>query len=106
MKVNNVEIEWLDKEWIESLLWCPSQIWRRARVGNKVYTLYLRWRWEDPWTFSIIEEDPAGSKTLEWDLFAEKGLFFCDYEYKEAEKMAEKLFIEWVKESLAKSKQK
>ncbi len=49
--------EWLDEEWVEELLWAPSQCYRRARCGSRIYTLYLRWRWEDPWQFYIVEGD-------------------------------------------------
>ncbi len=51
------ECIWVDDGWLEELLWCPSQCYRRVKCGEKIYTLYLRWRWEDPWQFMVIEGD-------------------------------------------------
>ncbi len=53
----SMDVEWVDDGWIEELLWCPSQCYRRARWRGRIYTLYLRWRWEDPWQFHIAEGD-------------------------------------------------
>ena len=40
--------------WWDSLIWCPSQCELRIRYNNKNYILYLRWRWDDPWTAALI----------------------------------------------------
>ncbi len=124
-----MECVWIDDEWIEDLLWCPSQCYRRIRCDGRVYTLYLRWRHEDPWEFRVAEGDMVEQRGLylvdlkegrvgrivgfdergepiveevRWrfvtgDLFAEKGLFFRDVEYREAEKRAEQSFFEWLR---------
>lgn len=42
-------------EWNDSLIWCPSQCeLPLVTASGKTYTLYLRWRWDDPWTASLI----------------------------------------------------
>ena len=61
--------EWIDEEWTEDLSWCPSQCYRRIRCNGRIYTLYLRWRWEDPWQFSIAEGD----------MLSQRGLFVIDF---------------------------
>jgi len=111
-----MRVEWLD-EWEEHLLWCPSQIYRHAKVDDTVYTLYLRWRWDDPWEFYIyrgyvrhqilalnlrtgevtdIEGKPVECELVSGDLFYENNLFFRDEEYRQAEKKAEELFVKWL----------
>ena len=44
-------------EWDDSLIWCPSQCELRLKYKGKNYILYLRWRWNDPWTASLIPVD-------------------------------------------------
>jgi len=93
-----MKCEFIDSEWFESLIWCPSQLLRRFRCGSYVFTLYLRWRYDDPWQFFIALGDMF-DKDSEWefvtdDLFEKYGLFFRDVEYKEAERRAEELFMQ------------
>ncbi len=59
-----MKCEWIDNEWIENLLGAPSQCYRRVKCDGKVYTLYLRWRWEDPWEFYIAEGDMVKQRGL------------------------------------------
>lgn len=33
-------------------------------MDGKIYTLYLRWRWEDPWQFNIIKGDAVSNKGI------------------------------------------
>ncbi len=66
--------EWIDPEWIENLLWCPSQCYRRIECCGKLYTLYLRWRWEDPWQFEVAEGDMVRGTGL-YALNPAKGTF-------------------------------
>jgi len=63
-----LECKWIDEEWVEELAWCPSQCYRRIKCNGKIYTLYLRWRWEDPWEFMIAEGD----------MVAQRGLYVID----------------------------
>ncbi len=59
-----MECVWIDDEWIEDLLWCPSQCYRRTKCDGKTYTPYLRWRWEDPWEFLVAEGDIVSQRGL------------------------------------------
>jgi hypothetical protein len=34
----------------DGMLMCPSQRWVAVRYKDNWYRLYLRWRWDDPWT--------------------------------------------------------
>ena len=42
-------------KWKDDLIWCPSQCYLLVEIGDKQYTLYLRWRHQDPWQGHIIE---------------------------------------------------
>jgi hypothetical protein len=42
-------------EWNDSLIWCPSQCYLPLEYKGKKFQLYLRWRWDDPWTADLIE---------------------------------------------------
>jgi len=92
-----MKCEFID-QWHESLIWCPSQLFRRARCGSYIFTLYLRWRYRDPWQFYIALGDMAG-KDEEWefvtdDLFEIYGIFIESDRYREAEEKAEQIFIQ------------
>lgn len=53
-----IQINWKSK-WHDSLIWCPSQLTREFEWKGKVYTLYCRWRHQNPWSFSIYEKVPT-----------------------------------------------
>jgi len=94
-----MKCEFIDN-WHESLIWCPSQLFRRARCGSHIFTLYLRWRYRDPWQFYIALGDML-SKDEKWelatdDLFEIYGIYIESDRYKEAEEKAEELFIQIV----------
>jgi len=85
-------IEWVDEEWVETLVGCPSQCFRRVRVDEHLYTLCLRWRWRDPWQLYILDGDyqdilKGKSAWRSIDLFREYDLFIRDV--KLAERVAE-----------------
>lgn len=45
-----------DTEWFDDLIWCPSQLERHytnTKTGVQ-WTLYCRWRHDDPWTFATF----------------------------------------------------
>ncbi|MEM5783368.1 MAG: hypothetical protein QXF15_04075 [Candidatus Aenigmatarchaeota archaeon] len=93
-----IKFNWIDKNWEESLLWCPSQLYRKFELAkdkkHKVKaTAYLRWRHEDPWTFSLMDEN-RNNFTIRDIPFK----YFIDKEYKKAEKEAEKIIKETKKE--------
>ena len=51
-------------EWNDSLIWCPSQCeLPLVTASGKNYTLYLRWRWDDPWSASLI---PMSDEREDW----------------------------------------
>jgi len=78
----------------EELIWCPSQIeyFFTDPESGKMYVVYMRWRYSDPWTIELIEvanrNDP---RNWNWDLQHEHidhalGVRFRDDEYPEMEK--------------------
>jgi hypothetical protein len=46
----------IENGWDIDLIWCPSQIYKTFTINNKEYNIYLRWRWDDPWTFMINDK--------------------------------------------------
>ena len=40
--------------WIRNLIMCPSQCYCNFEGDDKKYCIYLRWRWDDPWTAYIV----------------------------------------------------
>lgn len=50
MKNNNLEFD----KWETDLLGAPSQCYFYTKLEDVVYCLYLRWRWDDPWTFTVV----------------------------------------------------
>jgi len=97
MKV--IECKWVDENWVESLIWAPSQLYRRIKCGEQVFTLYLRWRYEDPWRFFVARGDMLAEDDRAWDfvtedLFERYNLFRRDNEYKIAEYEAQEIFYE------------
>lgn len=73
--------------WYEELIWCPSQCYYYFKnpLTRKLYCIYLRWRYNDPWTAELIEcdEDYEFIDELDWEIL-DVG-FFHDDEYKELE---------------------
>ena len=43
--------------WLDELIWCPSQCFLNFRIKDNHYILYLRWRWDDPWRAEVIVTD-------------------------------------------------
>lgn len=45
-------------QWDIDLNWCPSQIYYyfKDAVGDN-WCIYLRWRWQDPWTAELVRCD-------------------------------------------------
>lgn len=76
-------------EWDEDLIGCPSQLYLDVKSpSGQEYTLYLRWRWNDPWTFDVLlETDAEGRNTLFHPV--EDFPFFTEDNYKKAEAFAE-----------------
>ena len=56
---NNVDMEKVKlNQWDIDLNWCPSQIYYyfKDAVGDN-WCIYLRWRWQDPWTAELVRCD-------------------------------------------------
>ena len=50
--------EKLITEWKEDLIWCPSQIESNIFIyKGHSYAIYLRWRWSNPWTATLVKMD-------------------------------------------------
>lgn len=87
-------------DWDCELISCPSQCYCKFldKTENKIYCIYLRWRWNDPWTSELIpcEEDGeiSYSKHEPWiEIKTKRG-----YSEPEHEKL-QKETIEWVKKN-------
>lgn len=51
--------------WIDDTKYCcPAQCYYYFKVGENYYCIYLRWRWEDPWSASLVK---FKDKTLYWE---------------------------------------
>lgn len=76
--------------WVDDLIWCPSQCYGHIQYKGTDYILYLRWRWEDPWQGHIVknakDERLMHHDNTVWseDIFEKRGLFFTDEELDKA----------------------
>ena len=43
--------------WKDELIWCPSQCYLNITFEDRFFVIYLRWRWSDPWTATLVECD-------------------------------------------------
>ena len=76
-------------EFHEDLIWCPSQIYYWFMVGDKMKLVYMRWRWQDPWSITICEvPDPTNPDSWNFDgseNITDKVGTFKDREYEKME---------------------
>ena len=72
-------------KWNEDLLWCPSQITRWAFYDNKIFSFYLRWRWDDPWTASVYYHTGNLEVSINISDNRFEFPFFKDQDYKQLE---------------------
>ena len=96
--MNQDELIEIMGDWRDDLIWCPSQCYLPVEVRGKQYTLYLRWRWEDPWQGHVVKGDMAGNWSP--DLFA---LYHEQYSADEIELAKEaliRLANRWAKEGM------
>jgi hypothetical protein len=64
MKIEIVE------DWLDDLIWCPSQCYLKIIHNNRWFIIYLRWRHSDPWRAYLCETS-VGNTTFEppgWDM--------------------------------------
>lgn len=74
-------------KWEEDLIWCPSQCYLPIEFNGKKYTIYLRWRHQNPWEGHIWEGAWDNTEAeMSPDLFALYHEQYSDKELKLAEK--------------------
>lgn len=86
-----------ESKWNDDLIWCPSQCEKRIKYNGRLYTIYLRWRWDDPWTADLIETDAS------CDLFSKEKWIELNVGYfrdSELEQLKKKAISETKKELL------
>lgn len=71
-------------QWIESLLWCPSQCYYYFQHYENRYCIYLRWRHRDPWTAELMScnEEWALIKSIEYIKLNKE---YTQYDYEQLE---------------------
>ena len=84
--INKIKKWYFTKKWREDLIWCPSQITRWAFYDDKIFSFYLRWRWDDPWTASVIYYCGGLKVTVDISDTRFEFPFFKDDQYKMLEK--------------------
>lgn len=45
----------IESKWNDDLIWMPSQLYLNIKHSGKFYVIYLRWRWDDPWSGYLCE---------------------------------------------------
>lgn len=87
-------------DWDNDLIGCPSQCYCKFLDldKNKIYCIYLRWRWNDPWSSELIPCQEDGelsySKQDDWIYIETKR----DYSEPEHEKLQRET-VKWVKKN-------
>ena len=68
--------------WDNDLIMCPSQCYCYFEADGKKYCIYLRWRWDDPWTAQIVPVDDICEFLygLEWEYLETKFYSHDNYE--------------------------
>lgn len=56
-------------DWIEDIIWCPTQLYRIFEYDGLTFMEYVRWRHSDPFTFEIWAIDPEINKKVKGDDF-------------------------------------
>ena len=87
-------------DWDSELIGCPSQCYCKFldKTKNKIYCIYLRWRWSDPWSSELIPCQEDGelsySRHEPWIVINTKR----NYSEPEHEKL-QKETVNWVKKN-------
>lgn len=68
--------------WDNDLIMCPSQCYCYFEADGKKYCIYLRWRWDDPWSAEIVPVDNQCDFTYDdnWEYIETKFYSHDDYE--------------------------
>lgn len=92
------------RDWHDDLIWCPSQCYLLVSDSKgDIYTVYLRWRWEDPWSCDLVEGDLLEDydSKVKWvkDLFIQDNInfYFRDSELDKAKEKAIELSEQYLK---------
>jgi hypothetical protein len=94
------EYDWIvHEDWKDDLIWCPSQCYKKIEINNKQYVIYLRWRWNDPWTADLVECPLDGN----FDMLSKDSVWttlnvdhFRDDQLDKLKKDAEKKAYQWI----------
>ena len=84
--------------WDEDLIMCPSQCYCYFEAEGKRYCIYLRWRWDDPWTAKVVPVDGDCDFTYndDWEYLETK--FYSHDSYKKLEREAVKIIVKRFKD--------
>ena len=66
------------REWEDDLIWCPSQCYLPIEFKGEKYTVYLRWRHDNPWQGHIWKD--KDERNWSPDLLAENQFYYADRE--------------------------
>lgn len=80
--------------WVNDLIMCPSQCYCPFEYEGSNFCIYLRWRWEDPWSASIVPCNSDGSFNYNVDWIPLEINFYKHDDYKRLQKECEKIIIE------------
>ena len=80
--------------WDNDLIMCPSQCYCYFETNGKKYCIYLRWRWDDPWTAEIVPVDDMCDFTYyeDWEYIETK--FYSHDDYKKLQEECIKIIKE------------
>ena len=96
----NIGYGWkVHEDWEDDLIWCPSQCYKKIEIDGRQFVIYLRWRWNDPWTADLVECRPDGNFNMQETEFGWVSLnvgYFRDDQLEELKKEAEKKAYQWI----------
>lgn len=100
--VNKYSID--SPKWENNLIMCPSQCYCNFEGDGKEYCIYLRWRWDDPWTAQLVpcNDDWEMDYRADWEYLNVQDYTHDDYLKLQEEciKVINKMFdnITWYEE--------
>lgn len=67
-------------KWENDLIMCPSQCYCNFEGDGKKYCIYLRWRWDDPWTAQLVPLNNGGfDYNVDWPYLSIPDYIHDDY---------------------------
>ena len=79
--------------WVNNLIMCPSQCYCAFEYEGSNFCIYLRWRWGDPWSATIVPCNSDGSFKYDVDWIPLEVNFYKHDDYKLLQKECEKIII-------------